>query len=73
MPAVTVISVPRLWRVTMGRWHANTRARRRLFDGYMRDPRLARDIGLTDADLLREAHAPFWRTPRRSPDDTEPC
>ncbi len=42
-----------------------TRLRRRLREMPMRElDRLAWDIGTTRAQLLREAHSPFWKTHR---------
>lgn len=64
--------LPRVWRATLRRWRANAAARRQLLQGQLRDPRLAKDIGLSDADLAREAHAQFWVQPRRSVDALDP-
>lgn len=39
-------------------WQERSRQRRQLRD---LDPRLWRDLGLTEADLQRECAKPFWR------------
>lgn len=45
---------------TLGAWHRNREARRRLLRSYALDPRLARDIGLTATDITVERRTPFW-------------
>lgn len=62
--SVTIAPRPS-WPERLGRWLANARARGRLLRCQSIDPRLARDIGLSQVDLLRESRAPFWEAVRR--------
>ena len=55
----------RSWLDRARQWLANARARRKLVRCHELDPRLARDIGLSRSDLLRESMAPFWEPVRR--------
>lgn len=42
-------------------WAENHTARRRLLRCQRIDPRFAKDIGLTQGDIVLEAYAPCWR------------
>jgi uncharacterized protein YjiS (DUF1127 family) len=57
--------VARGWRAMIARWRENRAARRVLIDCLATDPRFARDIGLTPAEIDVEAVKPFWMGIRR--------
>jgi len=42
----------------VAQWHTRARQRRQLM---MLNPRLLKDVGLTQADAYRESLKPFWR------------
>ena len=46
-----------LW-CTLCNWHARSCQRRQLSE---LEPRMLRDIGVTDQDVRREVRKPFWR------------
>ena len=49
-------------RPTVARWFARSRQRRALREIAVRnDPHLLKDIGVSQAEALREADKPFWR------------
>ena len=65
VPLSVSIAPRRSWLGLLRTWLANARARRQLLRCQELDPRLARDIGLSESDLLRESTAPFWKPVRR--------
>ncbi|MBE94200.1 MAG: hypothetical protein CMG89_03960 [Marinobacter sp.] len=61
---INTVLFPRLKRYIENQ-KTRTRLKRRLRGMPIREvDRLAWDIGTTRAELLREAHSPFWRTYR---------
>jgi uncharacterized protein YjiS (DUF1127 family) len=65
VPLSVSVAPRRSWRGRLRQWLANARARRELLRCHAIDARLARDIGLSESDLLRESYAPFWEEVRR--------
>ena len=59
--------MPKLFATLVLRsWIENSRMRRRLRDWQELDPRFARDVGLTSADIEIESGQPFWVMPELS-------
>jgi uncharacterized protein YjiS (DUF1127 family) len=65
VPLSVSIAPRRSWLGRLRQWLANARARRELLRCHEIDARLARDIGLSESDLLRECYARFWEEVRR--------
>jgi uncharacterized protein YjiS (DUF1127 family) len=65
VPLSVSIAPRRRWAGLLRDWLANARARRQLLRCQDLDPRLARDIGLSESDLLRESTARFWQPVQR--------
>jgi len=59
------VKPPRGWRAWLAGWRERRAARRLLRDCLAADPRFARDIGLTAAEIGIETVRPFWKEIRR--------
>lgn len=51
---------PRTWLQTIALWIARHRQRKALEEMAQLDGRLLRDVGLSKAQILKEAARPFW-------------